>query len=194
MNSSQRLHGFLLAMFALAMVLILEHSANQNPAYALKTGPRKNPLPLTALLPGDLFLKHPPPNAVEVRAARETVEQGAAIVLRGRIGGVPTPFARDRALFLLADRKLKLCTEGCRTPWDYCCEAKQTILSNLATIQISDGNGRPLKIDIQGVNGLTPAAEVIVSGTVIQRTRNVFVVDARNIYVKPRPRRSLPKN
>lgn len=184
MNCTQGLHRFLVLSLIFVLALIIEHSASQNLAYALTTGPRKNPTSVAALLPRDLFLKHPPRNAVEVQAARETVGQGASIVLSGRIGGVPSPFARNRALFLLADRKLPLCKEGCATPWDYCCETKQTILSNLATIQISDENGRPLKVDIRGVNGLAPAVEIIVKGTVVQRTKNVFVVDARNIYVK----------
>lgn len=103
----------------------------------------------------------------------------------GRIGGVASPFAQNRAIFLLSDNRLPLCQEGCATPWDYCCETRQTILSNLATVQVIDQRGRAVKVGLLGLNGLLPAAEIVVRGTVAKAGKDVLVLNALNIYVKP---------
>jgi hypothetical protein len=57
----------------------------------------------------------------------------------------------------------------------------------MVTIQIPDGNGRALKANLLGVNGLKPAAEVVVRGTVARQSPRLLILDAKNIYVKSRP-------
>src|SRR6266498_5658042 len=57
----------------------------------------------SAGLPSDLFVKALPENPVDVGEARKTAEQGQQIVIRGRIGGMPNPFADKYAIFVLSD-------------------------------------------------------------------------------------------
>ena len=52
----------------------------------------------SAGLPSDLFVKALPDNPVDVGEARKTAQQGQQIVLRGRIGGMPNPFADRYAI------------------------------------------------------------------------------------------------
>jgi hypothetical protein len=134
-------------------------------------------------LPADLFVSAAPENSMEVGAARKASEQGKPVVLRGKIGGLPNPFADKFAIFVLSDMTLPPCTDGCPTAWDYCCTPRETVLDNVATIQVVDGAGKPLKASMLGANGLKPLSEVTVSGTVIKKGDKLFIVNARNIYV-----------
>lgn len=142
-----------------------------------------------ALAPG-LFLDEAPADVQDL----ETVKRGAAVgddvVFRGRIGGRVEPFVEGRAILMLADMRMPTCAQrhgdGCPTPWDYCCEPRDDLLANTATIQIADASGRPLKRGLKGVEGLMPVAEIVVTGKVSQRDDgDVMVVDASGIYVVP---------
>lgn len=137
-------------------------------------------------LPPNLFTSRAPTKAISVSAARQNARQGQIITLEGKIGGAVKPIAKGRAIFLMTDAALPGCSCGCPTPWDSCCVPRQTVMANMVTIQIPDGNGRPLKADLLGVNGLKPAAEVVVKGTVVKHSPRLLVVDAKNIYVKSR--------
>lgn len=144
--------------------------------------------PTAGGLPPNLFAWRAPANAISVSAARQNARPGQIITLQGKIGGTVKPIATGRAIFLMTDSALPGCTCGCPTPWDSCCVPRQTVMANMVTIQVPDGNGRPLKANLLGVNGLKPAAEVVVRGTVSKQSPSLLVLDAKNIYVKSRPR------
>jgi len=141
-----------------------------------------------ASLPPDLFVKEAPMAAVAVGEARKAVQEGQTVVMRGRIGGLPQPFAEKHAIFVLSDLRLLPCTDGCTTAWDYCCTPKDQILANVATVQVVDGKGRPIKVGMKGINGLKPMSEVIVKGTVIKKSKDLLMVNAHNIYVSSNPK------
>jgi len=124
---------------------------------------------------------------MSVGAARQNAKEGETIALFGKIGGAAKPIAQNRAIFLMTDALLPACTCGCPTPWDSCCVPRQKVVANMVTIQIPDRDGRPLKANLLGINGLEPAAEVIVRGTVVKRTPRLLILNAKNIYVKSRP-------
>ncbi|UCG33811.1 MAG: hypothetical protein JSU68_04080 [Phycisphaerales bacterium] len=141
-------------------------------------------------LPPGLFLERAPQDARELEEVKDNAAVGDRVVLRGRIGGRVEPFVDGRAMFMLADGRMPTCNErhgdGCRTPWDYCCEPKADLLARTATIQLADASGRPLKRTVKGVEGLVPTAEIVVTGKVSQRDDgDVMVVDASGIYVVP---------
>jgi hypothetical protein len=138
-------------------------------------------------LPSDLFVKATPDNPVDVGEARKTAQQGQQIVIRGRIGGVPNPFVDKYAIFVLSDLTLLLCVDECATPWDYCCTPREKILANVATVQVVDGKGKPLKVSIKGVNGLNPLSEVVVRGLVAKQDGKTLIVNAQNIFVGGHP-------
>lgn len=131
-------------------------------------------------LPAGLFVTTAPANPVEVGHARKTAQQGKPIVIRGRVGGVAKPIADKYAMFLISDMKLDLCKDGCA---DFCHIPRPQLLANLATVQVVDHTGRPIKVGIKGMNGLKPLSEVIIQGTVAKVDKNVMIVNARNIFV-----------
>lgn len=133
-----------------------------------------------ASLPTNLFVKAVPQNAVAVGEARKTAEEGKAIVIRGRIGGVAKPIADKHAIFMITDLSLALCKDACA---DFCQLPREQLLNNMATIQVVDSSGRPLRVPIDGINGLKPLAEVVVRGTVAKRDKNFLIVNAQNIFV-----------
>jgi hypothetical protein len=89
----------------------------------------------------------------------------------------------------MSDFQLPLCHAGCGcpTPWDSCCAPRDQILANVATVQVADQGGKPLKANLKGVNGLSPMVEVVVKGTVSVKDKNSLLVNAQHIYVKPQP-------
>ncbi|NUQ50691.1 MAG: hypothetical protein HUU27_12355, partial [Phycisphaerae bacterium] len=148
------------------------------------------PAEAPARLPDGLFLPSAPEGAKGVRDAKAEAGVGRDLVIHGRIGGRREPFTKGSAVFLLADRALPACGEanpndGCKTPWDYCCEPADVIAANTATIQIVGADGRPLAISLRGVHDLAPMAEVVVVGKVAQRSDDgVLVVNATGLYVR----------
>jgi hypothetical protein len=141
----------------------------------------------SAGLPSDLFVKAIPDNPVDVGEARKSAQQGQQIVIRGKIGGMPNPFADKYAIFVLSDLKLLICVDQCATPWDYCCTPREKILANVATVQVVDGKGKPLKVSVKGVNGLKPLSEVVVRGLVAKQDGKTLIVNAQNIFVGGQP-------
>ncbi len=133
-------------------------------------------------LPADLFVSQAPPNALAVEEARKTAQEGKAVVIRGRIGGVAKPIADKYAMFLVTDLSLEICKDACGNP--FCQIPQEQLLTKVATVQVVDSSGRPIKASMEGMNGLKPLAEVVVSGTVGKVQNNVLIVNARNIFVE----------
>lgn len=142
----------------------------------------------TAALPADLFLDNAPRDARGVADVKADTDGPTNVVVHGRIGGRPKPFVDGAAVFLLADASMKTCDElhgdGCPTPWDYCCEPRESLSAKTATVQIVDADGRPLPINVKGQHGLDPSAHVTIVGTVAERSDGkTLVINARNIFV-----------
>ncbi|MHC4990810.1 MAG: hypothetical protein ACYTGC_07490 [Planctomycetota bacterium] len=126
-----------------------------------------------------------PAGAVPVAQAKQPAREGDQIVVRGRIGGRPDPMSRDVAMFVMMDPALPSCRErgdGCRKPWDYCCETTETITANSATVQLVDDARDPMAIDL-GTHGFEPLDEVVVVGTVGPRPDEaMLVINAEKIH------------
>lgn len=139
-------------------------------------------------IPPDLFAATAPGNAQNIKDARKAARQGADIVLVGRVGGNKEAFVDGRAIFTLVDTRLKSCKEGdemdwCKTPWDYCCEPRDELTANMASIEVLGPNGKPLRVGLQGAGGLQPLSVVTVSGRVADIAGGNLVVDAKSIHV-----------
>jgi hypothetical protein len=132
-------------------------------------------------LPADLFPKAAPTGAIAVGEARKAAQVGKPIVVQGIIGGTAAPFSDKLAMFLLADKSLATCADGCGK--DFCGVPRDKLLANLAMIQVVDGTGKPLTAALQGANGLKPSADVTVKGIVAKRDDTVLIVNAQNIFV-----------
>ena len=145
--------------------------------------------PDTAALPAMLFVDVAPAGALDVGPSKASAKVGDKIVLTGRVGGSQHPFVNGRAMLTLAgDADITACSDRpgdeCETPWDFCCDDPADILRNTATVQVTDGSGRPLKVPLEGARGIGHLSRLVVEGTVSSRTdAGAMVVDAKHIYV-----------
>jgi hypothetical protein len=140
-------------------------------------------------LPAGLMVAQAPADAKGVAEVRGAGEDGAEVVVRGRIAGSEEPFTSGRAQFQLVDMAIKSCAEmegdACLTPWDMCCEEKGTVVQNSVTVQVVGADGRPLKSELKGVGGLKPLSEVSVKGKLHKSADGkVVTVNATELYVK----------
>jgi len=128
-------------------------------------------------------------DGMPVIEAKGRAAKGQKVSITGRIGGSEDPFASDRAVFTVVDASLKSCADmddpdHCATPWDYCCEDRQSLKMATATVEIAGADGRPLPVAVRGTAGLDPLARVTVTGTVIDcNDRGLLVVRATRIAV-----------
>lgn len=181
----------LIVSVALATLAIGCGSPEQKQAAAPAKPAAPEPPPVE--LPETLLAKDALPDAVGVVAARKDVEPGKEIVLTGFIGGRGKPFVDGRAIFTLADSKaLTQCDakpgDGCKTPWDACCDDPDKIKASIASIQIVDGDGIVLKRELEGFGGIVSGSTVSVKGKIAPgSTSDALIVNAEQIHVTPKP-------
>lgn len=142
----------------------------------------------TAALPTDLFTEEAPADARAVGDLKADLDTTGDVVVHGRIGGRVEPFLDNAAVFLLADASMKSCDElhgdSCPTPWDYCCEPRDSLTAKTATVQVVDDAGKPLKLGLKGAHGLEPSAYVTIAGEIAPRAgTETLVINAKEIYV-----------
>lgn len=157
---------------------------------AFVTAPQATPPKDEPKIPASVFVTEAPKDAKDVAALKKSAKKGDTIVVRAKIGGRAEPFAKNRAVFTVADRALKSCDENpgdaCPRPWDYCCESAESKKANLATIQFTGTDGKPLKVGAQSTGGLEPLALIVVEGVVSEiDEKGTFVIDAKKVFVEP---------
>jgi len=142
----------------------------------------------TKTLPADLFTSTPIAEARSVAEVKSDETANGDVVITGRVGGRAEPFVDGAAVFILTDSALKSCDQihgdKCQQPWDYCCETRESLLANTATIRVTDVDGKPLPFNIKDEQGLSPLATVTIAGTISTHEGNQLVVDAKRIYVE----------
>jgi hypothetical protein len=151
---------------------------------------KSTPKAAAAVLPDTLWAKAAPSGARGVAEIKADATATGEVVVKGRLGGRVDPFVQGAAVFLLTDLKVKHCGElhgdACKTPWDYCCEPKESLAASRATIQIVDANGKPFLVNLKGQHGLDPLAILTIAGDVTSRDAGgTIVINARSIYVHP---------
>lgn len=126
-----------------------------------------------------------PVGAMPVGEAREQVEDGQEVTLVGLIGGSSKPFVDGLAAFTIVDKKVPYCAdaEGCPTPWDYCCQT-DAVKSNIATIKVVDGAGKPVAGDAKEMLNVKELSTVVVSGTAKRDDQGNLTLAASKIFVR----------
>lgn len=127
-----------------------------------------------------------PENAVSVGQLKAQAKEGDRVVLRGRIGGRSEPMTSGSAVFLVMDPAIPSCADepgdNCPTPWDYCCEPKDSLAANNATVMVVDPAGQAVDTDMR-LAGFAPLDEVVVVGVVGPRpSPEVLTVRAEGVY------------
>lgn len=132
------------------------------------------------------LLTEAPTDAKPVGEIKPTAAEGDRVVLRARIGGRANPITPGAAVFIVIDPSVPSCDQipgdTCPTPWDYCCEPRESLNANSATIQLVDADGNPIQADLTAA-GLKPLDEVIIIGTVAARpSEQVLIIRATGIH------------
>jgi hypothetical protein len=176
-------------LLSLAACTLATAACDQKPS---ASGPatRNAPAAAAASLPAGIVLTSAPEHAQSIVEAKASAQPGDTVTIHGRLGGSEDPFISRRAIFTLVDTSMPACSDDpadtCKTPWDYCCEDPTDLARKTATVQLVGPDGQPLKMDVKGVAGLEPLAEVFVVGKVRPRDNaDVLVVDATGVYARP---------
>jgi hypothetical protein len=143
-------------------------------------------------LPADLMLKEAPAGAKNVKDVKKEAKEGDEVVLRGRIGGSVEPFIDGRAAVQVADTSMIPCDQkegdGCKTPWDLCCEEPRDIAAGSVMVQVAGADGKPLKTQMKGINGLDPNSVIVVKGKVGKKDGDNLTVNASGIFIEEKPK------
>ncbi|NNC87761.1 MAG: hypothetical protein HKN82_04785 [Akkermansiaceae bacterium] len=130
-----------------------------------------------------------PPNPVSILEARKNPAAGADVTVTGKIMGRREPFVDGRALVVIGDpAALTSCDlrpgDSCATPWDVCCDEPAVIRKSIATVQVVDADGSPLKEGLKGLGGMKELSSLVVTGTVAEGSNaDNFVINATGIHV-----------
>ena len=150
----------------------------------------------SSIIPAGLFTMTRPQDVPTLLEVKNSAKAGDTVTFLARVGGRVKPFADGFAIFVVADPTLVSCElmgeeDHCPYPWDYCCEDRDKITKGLATIQIVDSEGIPLRTNLEGTGGLEGSKYLVVEGILNERNDDgVFVVDAESIWVGGKPNRA----
>ena len=132
-------------------------------------------------------LAQDPGPAQEVKAAKAAgPSESTVVVVVGRVGHI----VPGRAVFTLMDASLPFCgqeneEDGCKTPWDYCCESPETRTANALVVEVRDAAGEPKKTPT--LPELRLLDLVAVTGRLSQDEHGNFVLVATGWYRRERP-------
>ncbi len=135
--------------------------------------------------PSAFLAQSEPEDALPVGEARTKSEDGQEVTLVGRIGGSTKPFVDGLAAFTIVDPKVPYCgkDEGCRTPWDYCCQT-DAVKENIATIKIVDESGKPVSQSARDLLQVKELAMVVVKGKAKRDDQGNLTVAANQVFVR----------
>ncbi len=148
-----------------------------------------SPTPQTsapAAVQSDVLLKEQPTDAKPVADVRESAEDGVEVTILGRIGGGSNPWVDGRAAFTIVDPKIEPCkpSEGCPTPWDYCCSTDQ-LPKNRAMIKVVDSTGGTVEQDARKLLGVKELQTVVVKGKAKRDEAGNLTVLADGVFIVP---------
>jgi hypothetical protein len=166
------------------LVTLTLASCNDKTTTSVDTPPENNKGTLLAVLLPTL-----PKGAITITEARKNPTPGTKLVLSGKIMGNESPLVDSRAMLTLGDpTKLTSCDlnpdDPCETPWDVCCDDLDLRKNSIATIQVLDANGKPLKKGLRGLGGLRELSSLVIVGEVAKGSnKDNFLVTATGIHV-----------
>lgn len=128
-----------------------------------------------------------PDGAVGVIEARESAEDGAPLVLIGRIGGSDKPWIDGRAAFTLLDASMSVVAEGEDSEEGEicigdCCATERLNCTTL--VKVVDERGKLVAMDSRQLLGLKESDMVVVQGTAKKDESGNFVMLAKGVYIR----------
>lgn len=133
-----------------------------------------------------LTLAQAPANAIGVKAAKDK-GPAADVTVTGRLYDITSGFA----VMKLMDLAIPYCGETnkedtCKTPWDYCCEGKDTQSANALLVEARGADGKPLASPSLG--DLRLLDKVTVTGKLEKDEHGNFVLLAKGWHRTERPK------
>ena len=149
-------------------------------------GPKKPAASAVGPLPASAITAEKPGEPTLIKDLKASAKEGDSVVVRVVIGGRAEPYVAERAIMTVVDASIeKSCDyDECSTPWDYCCTAPEELKPHLATVQIVDAEGYPLKADLSGA-AFKPFDTIVVAGTVAARPdKQTLIINTKSVYVE----------
>jgi hypothetical protein len=135
----------------------------------------------------EVLVDKEPAGAVDVLALKKEAKDKQDVVVVGRIGGRANPWIKGVAAFPIVDNSLRPCNEiegdGCKTPWDYCCESNLPQATVLITLV--DEKGKPVKQDPRTYLGVKELQTVVVEGKAKRDKAGNVTVLASKVHIRP---------
>ena len=130
-------------------------------------------------------LDQAPEGAKDVKQVRLEAKDGDDVVVEGRIGGEANPWVEGQAAFLVVDSSLKPCAsdEGCKTPWDYCCDT-DLLPASKAMVKIVDKHGKTVATDAKTLLGVKELQTVVAKGKAHRDDAGNLTILADGIFVR----------
>ncbi|WP_411844690.1 hypothetical protein AAFN60_11715 [Roseibacillus persicicus] len=135
------------------------------------------------------LLKEAPENPVAISQVFANPTPGTKVTVTGEVMGRSEPFVENRAMLVLGDpTKIIPCNRNdddhCETPWDVCCDDPDVIKTSIATIQILDNEGMPVKEGLKGLGGIQELTTLTVVGTIAEGSNEQnLIINAEGIHV-----------
>lgn len=124
-----------------------------------------------------------PADAKGVKELKANAKDGDEIVIEGRIGGDEKPWVEGQAAFMVVDKSLKPCEEGCPTPWDYCCDLNE-LPSCKAMVKFVDAGGKTVASDAKTLLGVKELTTVVIKGKAKKDEAGNLTVIASGVFVR----------
>lgn len=176
--------SYLTSFLALTLGIALLASCGEEPASTTGTNGQAESSALKHVV-----LSAKPTDIKTISALKKAAPKaGDSITVQGRIGGEGSPFIDGHAAFLLADDTVlaacDITDDGhCPKPWDYCCEDKTKLRSNIATVQIVGEDKSVIKESADGLAGLKAGSFVVITGTVSDKSSaENLIINATGIF------------
>ena len=137
---------------------------------------------------GEKYLVDSEPADAQPVAEALGADNEAEVTVVGRIGGSENPWVDDMAAFTIVDPTLKACSDiegdACETPWDYCCEPRESLRKNSVMVKFADNKGTVVPADARKLFGVEPLQTVVVRGKLHKDESGKTAVIAEKMYVR----------
>lgn len=133
------------------------------------------------------LLSEEPDGAVGVIAARESAQDGAPLVLVGRVGGSVNPWIDGRAAFMLLDASMSVVAEGEDSAEGELCTGDCCATERLACttlVKVVDAGGQVVQVDSRKLLGLKESDMVVVEGTAKKDKSGNFSMLATRVFIR----------
>ncbi len=133
------------------------------------------------------LLSEEPDGAVGVIAARESAEDGAPLVIVGRVGGSANPWIDGRAAFMLLDASMSVVAEGKDSAEGELCTGDCCATERLACttlVKLVDAGGQVVPVDSRKLLGLKESDMVVVEGTAKTDKSGNFSMLANRVFIR----------